>query len=390
MKRTKSISRTLCILLTAVLVLSVISPVLAVSQAEIDALKNKQSAIAASKKELQGQIASLDTEMTSLMERKSALDQQNEMTQQEIELINEQIDLYDQLIEQKAKELEDAEKALEEQKDALRVRMRAMEENGKLSYISILLNASDFTDMLSRLDCISSIMERDNQLEDQYEAAKDNVAAVKADYEATQESQKVIRTELEAKKAELEADIEEASALITKLEADIEQYKAEYAASEAQQAEISKQIDEMVAALEAQQAGNIQGTGSYIWPLPGYLPGSAYGWRLHPILGVMKFHAGEDIGAPSGTPILASDSGTVVISGYNAGGYGNYVTISHGNGRVTLYGHMTSRAVASGDVVTQGQVIGYVGSTGMSTGPHLHFEVRVNGVTTDPKTYFSF
>ena len=110
---------------------------------------------------------------------------------------------------------------------------------------------------------------------------------------------------------------------------------------------------------------------------------------MHPILGVMKFHAGEDIGAPSGTPILAADSGTVILAGVN-GGYGNCVMISHGNGRVTLYGHMSSIAVSNGASVTQGDVIGYVGSTGLSTGPHLHFEVRVDGATTDPKSYFNF
>ena len=390
MKTKKSLSKTLCILLAAVLMLSAASSAFAVTQAQIDALKDKQSAIAASKKELQGQLSSLGTEMDSLMERKAALDQQNEMTQQEIELINEQIDLYDQLIEQKAKELEAAEKAVAEQKEALRVRMRAMEESGRLSYIAILLNASDFTDLLSRLDCISSIMERDEALKEEYEASKENVAAVKADYEATQESQKVTRTELEAKKAELEADIDEATVLITELEADIEAYKAQYEASEAQAAEIAKQIDEMVAALEAQNK-LIAGTGSLIWPLPGYSYGDAdYGPRLHPILGYARPHNGEDIAAPSGTPILAADGGSVIVSGYDPGGYGNYVSISHGNGYVTLYGHMSSRAVSVGATVTQGQVIGYVGSTGLSSGPHLHYEVRVNGSYTDPKSYYSF
>ncbi len=389
MKVRKAIKSLFSIVLASVLILYVSCPAIAVTQADIDNLKAKQSQIAQSKQELQNQLNSLDTEMSSLMEQKQALDEQNEMTQQEIELINEQIDLYDKLIEQKAKELEEAQKAEDDQRAALRTRMRAMEESGGLSYISILLNASNFTDLLSRLDCISAIAKRDDELKDEYVAAKEHVAQVKADYEATQEEQKLTRTELEAKKLELEADIEEATVLIKQLEADIEAYKAQYAAYEANSADISKQIDELVAALEAQNASNIIGTGSYSWPLPGYSPGSAYGWRPHPILGVMKFHAGEDIGAPSGTPILAADSGTVILATYNAGGYGYYVTISHGNGRVTLYAHMSSMAVSSGSNVTKGQVIGYVGSTGLSTGPHLHFEVRVNGATTDPKSYFS-
>lgn len=390
MNTRKRLSRILCILLTSILLFSVASPAIAVTQAEIDALKSKQADIAASKQELSDQIASLDSEKTSLMERKDALDRQNEMTQQEIELINEQIALYDQLIEQKAKELEEAEQALLEQRESLRVRIRAMEENGKLSYVAILLNATGFTDILSRLDCISSIMEHDNKLEAEYEATKENVAAVKADYEETQEHQKVVRTELEAKRLELEVDIEAATALITELEADIEAYEKEYEESEAQAAEIAKRIDEMVAELEAQNKV-IVGTGSLIWPLPGYSYGSPdYGPRFHPILHYWRPHNGEDISAPSGTPILAADGGSVLISGYDAGGYGNYVSISHGNGYVTLYGHMSSRAVSAGDSVSQGQVIGYVGSTGLSSGAHLHFEVRVNGSYTDPKSYFSF
>ena len=131
-------------------------------------------------------------------------------------------------------------------------------------------------------------------------------------------------------------------------------------------------------------------TGSYIWPLPGYTPGSAYGWRIHPIWGDRRFHAGEDIAAPSGTPILAADSGLATVVPNNGNGYGNYIIINHGGGRTTLYAHMSAFAISNGQSVTQGQVIGYVGSTGNSTGPHLHFETRINGATTDPKSYFSF
>ncbi len=396
MKASKKLVSVFCITLAMSLMFSAVCSAFAVSQADIDNLKKKQSDIAASKTQLQAQISQLDTQISSVMERKQALDEQNELAQQEIELINEQIALYDKLIEQKAKELEDAKKAEEEQKAALRVRMRAMEESGSFSYIAIVFEAADFTDLLSRLDFISSVMKYDKELENAYIAAVEHVSEVKAEYEVTQKEQEQTRAELEAKKAELEASIAEATALIAELEANIEEYRAQYEASEAQATEISAEIDKLVAALEAQQAASqggsasITGTGSYVWPLPGYSPGSAYGWRMHPILGVMKFHAGEDIGAPSGTPIIAADSGTVILSTYNAGGYGNYVTISHGNGHVTLYGHMSSRAVAAGDTVSQGQVIGYVGSTGMSTGPHLHFEVRVNGSTTDPKSYFNF
>ncbi len=393
MKTNKIIASTISSLIVIALSLSVLTPALAVSQADINNLKDKQQQISAAKTELQTQITQLDTQISTLMERKKALDEQNELAQQEIELINEQIDLYNKLIEQKAKELEEAKAAEAEQKEALRVRMRSMEENGSLSYLAVVFEASSFSDLLSRIDFISEIMKYDKQLEDAYIAARQHVEDVKAEYEATKAEHEATKLELEQKKAELEASINEGTALIIALEADVEGYRTQFAASEAQEAQIGTEIDRLVAELEAQQSagqgGSITGTGTYVWPLPGYSPGSAYGWRMHPIQGVMKFHAGEDIGAPTGTPILAADSGTVILSTYGSG-YGNYVTISHGNGRVTLYGHMSSRAVAAGDTVTQGQTIGYVGSTGMSTGPHLHFEVRVNGSTTDPKSYFNF
>ncbi len=369
----------------------------AVSQADIDALKEQMEVISSEKEEIQNTIASLEGEHASVIAQKAALDEQNELARQEIELINEQIDIYDQIIANKQIELEEAEAEEAEQMEGFRSRMRSMEEEGTVSYLAILFEATSFSDLLSRIDIIREIMERDNELEENCIEARERVEEVKADYETTLSEQEAVKAELLEKKAQLESDIEAASQLLIELEDDIAEYEAFYAEKEAIEAEVDAEIRELLAELEAQQAaaeaagqaGNITGTGTYIWPLPGYSPGSAYGWRLHPILGVMKFHAGEDIGAPSGTPILAADSG-VAYPAVNPGGYGNYVLINHGDGRSTLYAHMTSYCVSYGETVTQGQVIGYVGSTGLSAGPHLHFEVRVNGNTTDPKSYFSF
>ena len=130
-------------------------------------------------------------------------------------------------------------------------------------------------------------------------------------------------------------------------------------------------------------------SGTFTWPLPGYTnASSAYGWRTHPIFGTRKFHKGEDIPAPTGVAIVAADGGTIITAG-SVSGYGNCVVINHGNGITTLYGHMSSIAVSVGQKVSKGQTIGYVGSTGNSTGPHLHFEVYVNGATQNPMSYFS-
>ena len=398
MKKRKILSTILAFVLVAALILPVtLTRTEAVSQADIDALKEEKEALNSEKEDLQETISSLTDEHASVIEKKAALDQQNELARQEIEIISEQIDIYDQIIENKQAELEEAETEEAEQMESLRSRMRAMEEQGTVSYMAILFEATSFSDLLSRIDMVREIMERDNELEANCIDAREHLEEVKADYETTLADQEIAKAELLEKKAQLEADIEAACQLILDLEDDIEAYEAFYAEKEAREAEIDEDIRELLAELDAQQkaaeeagkTGNITGTGTYIWPLPGYSPGSAYGWRLHPILGVMKFHAGEDIGAPSGTPILAADSG-IAYPASNPGGYGNYVLINHGDGRSTLYGHMTSYCVSYGQSVNQGDVIGYVGSTGLSTGPHLHFEVRVNGNTTDPKSYFNF
>ncbi len=390
---TKRVVAVICVVLVLVLILGLVATALATSQSQVDALKQQQAAIAEQKKALGGQINDLQGEMENALVVKTALDEQNELARQEIELINEQIALYEDMIETKARELEEAKKVEAEQKEALRVRMRAMEESGSLSYISILFKATSFTDLLSRLDSINMIMQRDKQLEDAYIAAREHVEVVKAEYEATLAEHESTKIELEAKKAALEAEIKAAEVYIDELENDIERYKKEFAAKEAEEAAIDAQVKSALAAMEAQrQQGDtsyITGTGTYKWPCPGYPGGSSYGWRMHPIFHENRFHAGTDIGAPTGTAIYAADSGTVAIATYSSS-YGNYVVINHGNGRSTLYAHQSAMAVSVGQNVNQGDVIGYVGSTGWSTGPHLHFEVRVNGTATDPLSYSYF
>lgn len=379
-------------LLAVVLLVSAFSGALAVSQSQINALKQQQAALNEQKKAAADKMNATGAELNNYVEKKTALDEQNELTRQEIELINEQIDLYEKLVEEKAKELEQAREVEAKQKADLRVRMRAMEENSTLSYVALLFKATSFTDFLSKLADINAMMKSDKALEDAYIAAREKVEDLKAEYEQTLEEQKDTKTELEDKKAELEKQIAAAEQVIKDLEADYEADKAQYEANEANAAALNAQINNMIAQLEAQQQQNngsvVTGTGTYIWPLPGYTGGHTYGNRFHPVLNYWRMHYGEDIGAPAGTPILAADSGTVVTVAYEAGGYGNYVVVNHGGGRSTRYAHMSATAVSAGQTVTQGQTLGYVGSTGLSTGAHLHFETRVNGSAVDPYTYF--
>lgn len=386
----RMVSALLALVIFAMAVVPV-SPALAVSQSEIDALEEQRDELKAEREDMQAEIDALKDEQAGVLEQKRALDEQNEVYRQELELIEEQVELYTRLVDEKAAELEKAMAAEEEQLATYRQHVRAMEENGKYTYLSIIFGSKSLSELMSNLDMIGEIMEADKRIYDQYTEARERAEEIKAEYEATLEQLGEKQEEYEAEKAELEAKIAEASALIEQLEEEINSNYELYLEVLAQEEALESDIQNKIAELERQEAANsITSTGTYIWPLPGYSPGSAYGWRMHPIYHEMRFHAGEDIGAPTGTPILAADSGVAAVYPDNGNGYGNYIMINHGGGRVTLYAHMSAFAISNGASVTQGQVIGYVGSTGNSTGPHLHFEVRVNGATTDPKQYFNF
>ncbi|MEG0940522.1 MAG: peptidoglycan DD-metalloendopeptidase family protein [Oscillospiraceae bacterium] len=398
-KSRKKFVSIVCIVLVAVLIgsllFSALGSAMAVTQSEIDALKSQQATLEQQKKDLKTKIGGLETQKATVVEKKTALDEQNEVARQEIEIIDEQIALYDELIQKKAVELEKAKEDEEAQKKALRVRMRAMEENGDISYFAILFESKGFSDLLSRLDDVSEIMKHDNALEDAYIAARERVEKVKAEYEATQAEQESTRAELQQKKAELEGQIATAVELIAGLESDIEKAKAEDSANAAREAAVRSQIDQKVAELERQQQEQINaggsvttGSGNFTWPTPSCTSvGSGFGYRTHPIFGDKRFHSGVDIGASHGATIVAADSGTVVSAVYSSS-YGNYVVISHGNGNSTLYAHMSSMAVSAGQTVSKGDTIGYVGSTGWSTGAHLHFKIKIGGTLVDPMSQF--
>lgn len=417
----KKATRLICILLAVLMVFGVAAYALsagafAVTQSEIDALQKQRDAIRDQQKDVQEQIDALNDEMAGVIERKTALDQQNELNRQDVELINEQIELYDQMIEDKEAELEQAIQNEKDQFEHYCARVRTMEERSTLSYVSILLKATSLSDFLSRLNDVMDIVRNDQNVKAEYIAAREQVEEVKAEYETVQEEQKEKRTELLEEKERLEEQIDAACKIIAQLEDDIEEYKAMYEENEALEAEVQAKIDEKVAALQKQkeeeerarqayleqlkkQQQAPSGSGSsgggttsagFIWPVSSctYIT-SKFGYRVHPIFGTTKYHSGVDIAAGYGATITAAAGGTVTVSEYSSS-YGNYCVIYHSNGLTTLYAHMNALpSVSVGDTVSQGQVIGYVGSTGWSTGPHCHFEVRSNGSCVDPLSYFS-
>ena len=394
----------LCTVLTAAAVLDTMPcGAYAVTQAEIDALKEERDAIRAQRQEKQAIVEQLEADKASVVEQKRAMDERNMYTLQQIQLNSDEIALYDEMIADKEKELVEAERLEKEQLDRYRSRVRAMEENGSLGYLALILKTTSLGELLTAMDDIGEIMESDKELEDAYIAARKNTEEVKAEYEEYRADINAKQDVLRAEQAELEKDIEEAINLILDIQNNLEERQAEYdeimAAEDAANANIDKLVAELEAQRRAEQANNGGGssgagsgansTGSFIWPVASYVyVSSRFGQRVHPITGEIKNHTGIDIASNQGTTIYAADGGTITLAAWN-GGYGNCVMIDHSNGYVTLYGHMSSIAVSQGQTVSQGDTIGYVGSTGNSTGPHLHFEVLKNGTRIDPEQFFS-
>ena len=369
----------------------------AVTQSEIDSLKSQKSQLASQKNSLQSTINSLQGQQNDQIALKNALDEKNAITVKQILNLNEQIELHTQLIEQKTKEVDEAQKVADAQLEKYKVRVRAMEESGRYNYFEVLFGASSIGEFLSLIDDIGDIMRSDKELEDAYRQSVADLKAVKTEYEQAKAEMEDSKTELETLKAQQEKDIAEAASVIASLQGDISSNSSLLSQLSEQEkqlnADIQKKVDELNKQQEANKgnngSGSTVGTGNLVWPSYCTYITSRQGPRTHPITGEYRNHGGTDIGASYGSAIYAADSGTVVRSadGWN-GGWDNYVMIDHGNGMQTLYAHMSSRAVSVGQTVSRGQTIGYVGSTGMSTGAHLHFEMYINGSRIDPQTRY--
>lgn len=355
---------------------------------DADELQDKLSSLEDEKAAVKERIAELTKQADDVEATRAALQSEIDLTKEEISTVEAYIERLQQQIDVKTTELEAAQKALEQKEEEFALTVRTTYEQGDSSYLEVLLNSTSFSDLLSRMEIITAIMEDNKKTVAEYTAAKEDIQQKKEELQSTQDSQKEYQENLSYKVDELAASEAEQAALAESIQA----YKAE---SEAEYDRISNEMQEVsnqIAQLSAQSAasGGVPYSGTFVWPTPSCTTtSSVYGYRVHPIYGTVKFHAGEDIPASYGAEILAAASGTVTTAGW-VSGYGNYTVIDHGGGTMTAYGHQSSILVSVGQYVEQGQVIGYVGSTGNSTGPHLHFEVYQNGSTVDPKSFFSF
>ncbi|MBR4892529.1 MAG: peptidoglycan DD-metalloendopeptidase family protein [Clostridia bacterium] len=285
-------------------------------------------------------------------------------------------------------ELANAETNEKAQEEKLKKRLRSVYEDGAISYFSILSSSESVFDFFYNLENLKLISEYDDKILNELKAIKKEIVEKKEDLDKVINKEKEKEKELETANSNLKYQAEQKQKYVKDLDKDIEKLREEYNKIEQEEAALRAEI----ARKASQQSGsNVPKTyvgGQFIWPTPScHTITSAFGYRNHPTLKQYKFHSGIDIGVYAGNDVLAVADGVVTVSTYESG-YGNYVAINHGGGIVSLYGHNSKLLVRAGQSVKQGQVIAISGSTGRSTGPHLHFEILVNGSAVNPMNYF--
>lgn len=403
MRRNRTSCRLVTLLLAAVLLFGAVPfPASAASSAdiqkEIDALEAENKEIQKQINAIQSQYNANFSQMEDIVAKKQAVDQEITLLHDKIETTNAQISAYSQLIADTQDELEDAEAELREMSEAHRERIRVMEEEGNLTYWEVIFQANSFTDLLDRINMMEEINASDRRRIEQMRIAADIVSATRMNLETEKSSLEAVRTQLAADEAALEEKRTESDDLLYELEKQAQEFQILLAESEILQEELMDEIAQKEAELKeakydenlkrlALQGENPPSNATWVTPTSNWKLTSPFGMRLHPVLGYNRMHNGIDMAAPQGTPIYATRAGKVTKVAYQAGGAGNYVSINHLDGFASIYMHMTHYVVKKDQMVSAGQIIGYVGSTGISTGAHLHFGISYAGTYVNPLAY---
>ena len=343
--------------------------------------------------------ADAETVIVSVSEQLRQIEEQLRQATAELGTIKEQRVAVENDITLNERQLAEAQKRLEGRESVFYKRVRDIYINGRLSYLDVVIGSKDFSDFANRLEILKRIIDSDIKLIDEIKKERAEIAARKQALEQSRAKLVELEKAAVAKQAEIEQKKKEREVVLQKAQNDratamqaVEELNASSAQItallKARQAERAAARAAAAAAAAQQSAPSyswVQGSGQLGWPVSGEIT-SPYGYRTHPIWGTTIYHSGIDIGVDEGTPVHAADGGTVVWSGW-MGGYGYAVVIDHGNGMSTLYAHNSEVAVSEGQDVGKGQVVAYAGSTGNSTGPHVHFEVRISGDPVDPMGY---
>lgn len=362
-------------------------------EAEIDAAEKEKKELTAGLTNVEKVKKELEKSKANLTAYVQELDKTVTDIQTKIETLTGQIAEKEAEIEKTKLELAEAEQDEADQYAAMQNRMQSLYEQGDTYYLELLSESGSFADFLNKLDYIEQLSQYDNNLLIEYQGVVEYVSLCKAKLEVEQEVLNETKAAAEAEQRAMEELIKEKEAEILAFENDIAKKEEIIAAYEAEIAEQTSVIEALEAAVAADRADlwgeRVYNGGMFCWPAPSYTRISDdYGYRNHPILNVQQFHTGVDMAAPGGTPILAAYDGAVVQAAYNSS-MGNYVMIDHGSGLYTIYMHAQKLMVSAGDEVSRGEQIATVGTTGRSTGNHLHFSVRLNGSYVSPWGYIS-
>lgn len=349
-----------------------------------DDLEDQLADLQRQAEEQQAKTNEASAKVESVSERLRQIQEELRVATAEYKEVKGQLDSVEDKISDNTELLQKTEADLKVKNKKLQQRVRDIYINGQISYVDVLFGAKDFADLMTRMDVLKRIIKHDYDLIMKVREEKATVENTRAQLEKDKAEAEVLVTDAQAKKAKVEDKESEQQVLLDQAIYDRDTSERMYEEIMAASQEVANMIRRSHMS-SAGYSGAPAGAGGMIWPISGPIT-SEFGWRTHPIFGTARFHSGLDIGGDYGMPIYAAASGTVIYAGWISG-YGNAVIIDHGGGVTTLYGHNDSLNVSEGENVAQGQVIAMCGSTGNSTGPHCHFEVRENGEPVSPYGY---
>lgn len=349
-----------------------------------DDLEDQLADLQRQAEEQQAKTNEASAKVESVSERLRQIQEELRVATAEYKEVKGQLDSVEDKISDNTELLQKTEADLKVKNKKLQQRVRDIYINGQISYVDVLFGAKDFADLMTRMDVLKRIIKHDYDLIMKVKEEKATVENTRAQLEKDKAEAEVLVTDAQAKKAKVEDKESEQQVLLDQAIYDRDTSERMYEELMAASQEVANMIRRSHMS-SAGYSGAPAGAGGMIWPISGPIT-SEFGWRTHPIFGTARFHSGLDIGGDYGMPIYAAASGTVIYAGWISG-YGNAVIIDHGGGVTTLYGHNDSLNVSEGENVAQGQVIAMCGSTGNSTGPHCHFEVRENGEPVSPYGY---